>query len=97
MNMHHEKQILDIADEISKKVLIGKIKFIGISGPSGGGKTTFTKKLGTALKSKGIEPVVLSMDDYYKSIVDCLHFHFHLFLYFHEYLKLFSSYYFFFR
>ena len=71
MNMHHEKQILDIADEISKKVLSGKIKFIGISGPSASGKTTFTKKLGTALKSKGIEPVVLSMDDYYKNTVDC--------------------------
>ena len=72
MNMHHEKQISTIADTIAEKVLNGKIKFIGIAGPSASGKTTFTKKLGIGLKSKGIEPVVLSMDDYFKDTKDAV-------------------------
>ena len=70
MNMHHEKEISSIADKIADRVLNGKIKFIGIAGPSASGKTTFTKKLGIALKSQGIEPVVLGMDDYYKDTKD---------------------------
>ena len=70
MNMHHEKQILAIADKIAEKVIEGKIKFIGIAGPSASGKTTFSKKLGIALKSKKIEPIVLGMDDYFKNRVD---------------------------
>ena len=70
MNMHQERQISMIADKIAEKVFSGKVKFIGIAGPSASGKTTFSKKLGTCLKSKGIEPVVLSMDDYYKDTKD---------------------------
>ena len=70
MNMHHEKQISTIADTIADKVLNGKVKFIGIAGPSASGKTTFTKKLGIALKSKRIEPIVISMDDYFKNRAD---------------------------
>ena len=45
-------------------------KFIGIAGPSASGKTTFSKKLGIALKSLNIEPTVLGMDDYFKNRVD---------------------------
>ena len=70
MNMHHEKQISLIADKIAQKVMEGKIKFIGIAGPSASGKTTFSKKLGIALKSQKIEPIVLGMDDYFKNRVD---------------------------
>ena len=70
MNIHHEKQISNIAYEISEKVLNGKIKYIGIAGPSASGKTTFSKKLAISLKSKGIETVVISMDDYFKNMND---------------------------
>ena len=70
MNIHHEKQISLIADKIAEKVLNGKVKFIGIAGPSASGKTTFSKKLGIALKSLNIEPTVLGMDDYFKNRVD---------------------------
>ena len=45
-------------------------KFIGIAGPSASGKTTFSKKLGIALKSLNIEPTVLGMDDYFRNRVD---------------------------
>ncbi len=70
MSMNQERQINQIADTIADKVINGKIKFIGIAGPSASGKTTFSKKLGLSLKSRGIEPVVLSMDDYYKEPKD---------------------------
>ena len=70
MSQHQERQITMMADEIAEKVLNGKVKFIGIAGPSASGKTTFSKKLGLALKSKGIEPVVIGMDDYYKDKKD---------------------------
>ena len=70
MNMRQEREISSIADKIGEKVINGKVKFIGIAGPSASGKTTFSKKLGLLLKSKGIETIVLSMDDYFKNRVD---------------------------
>ena len=65
MNMHQEEQISLIANKIAEKVLKSNIKFIGIAGPSASGKTTFSKKLGIALRTKNIEPIVLCMDDYF--------------------------------
>ena len=70
MNMNQEQQISVIVNKIAEKVLKGNIKFIGIAGPSASGKTTFSKKLGIALRSKNIEPIVLCMDDYFKNRVD---------------------------
>ena len=70
MNMHHEQQISIIVNKIAEKVLTKNIKFIGIAGPSASGKTTFSKKLGIALRAKNIEPIVLCMDDYFKNRVD---------------------------
>ena len=48
----------------------GNIKLILISGPSSSGKTTFAKKLGTKLKNYDIEPIEISMDNYFKERVD---------------------------
>ena len=42
-----------------------KIALIAIAGPSSSGKTTFSNRLKTKLMEKGINPVVISMDDYY--------------------------------
>ena len=70
MNMQHEEQISLIVNKIAEKVIKGNVKFIGIAGPSASGKTTFSKKLGVALRAKNIEPIVLSMDDYFKHRVD---------------------------
>ncbi|KAI9183363.1 hypothetical protein H9P43_004280 [Blastocladiella emersonii ATCC 22665] len=38
---------------------------IGISSPQGGGKTTLTRNLVTALASRGIRAVAMSLDDFY--------------------------------
>ena len=70
MSMNQEREINLIAEKISEKVINGKVKFIGIAGPSASGKTTFSKKLGLSLKSLGIETIVIGMDDYYKSPKD---------------------------
>ena len=70
MNMHQEQEIANIAETIGEKVKNGKVKFIGIAGPSASGKTTFSKKLGLSLKSQGVETIVLSMDDYFKNRKD---------------------------
>lgn len=44
---------------------ISNIRLIGIAGPSSSGKTTFCNRLRIELLSRGIKPVMISMDDYY--------------------------------
>ncbi len=44
---------------------IQNIRLIGIAGPSSSGKTTFCNRLRIELLSRGIRPVMISMDDYY--------------------------------
>lgn len=44
---------------------INDIKLIAIAGPSSSGKTTFTNRLKIELLTRGINPVMVSMDDYY--------------------------------
>lgn len=42
-------------------------RLILIAGPSSSGKTTFANRLSTVLRSRGLVPVKLSMDDYYRN------------------------------
>jgi len=58
----HEKKIAAIADEIAAHP---NKRLVLIAGPSGSGKTTFTKKLAIHLRIHGLEPVAISMDNYY--------------------------------
>jgi len=59
----HEKKIAQIADTISKNVLSKRI--IMLAGPSSSGKTTFAKRLTIQLLANGINPEVISLDNYY--------------------------------
>lgn len=59
----HEKKIAKIADEISER--IDSVKVVLIAGPSSSGKTTFAQRLGVQLKVNGINPHVISLDDYF--------------------------------
>lgn len=56
-------RLLNIAKEINDKK--NKIKIVLIAGPSSSGKTTSTRKLCMFLKSFGLTPHVISMDDYF--------------------------------
>ncbi len=56
----------DIMRNLTEKILSDRnIKIVLIGGPSCSGKTTTSKKLGLYLKTKGINPFVISTDDYY--------------------------------
>lgn len=55
--------LLDIAKQIDAKK--NKVKIVLLSGPSSTGKTTTTNKLVICLKSLGLNPKMLSMDDFF--------------------------------
>jgi uridine kinase len=59
----HEKQIGQIADTIA--AARDRLRIIAIAGPSSSGKTTFIKRLTVQLQINGLNPIGLSLDDYY--------------------------------
>lgn len=63
----HEKRIGDIAEQIAES---GKIKVVTIAGPSSSGKTTFSYRLSAQLKTLGLKPHPVAMDDYFVNRVD---------------------------
>lgn len=56
-------RLLNVAKEINEKR--DKVKIVLIAGPSSSGKTTTSRKLCMYLRSFGLNPKVLSMDDYF--------------------------------
>lgn len=59
----HEKKISRIADEIFAR--LPDVRLVTIAGPSSSGKTTFSERLGIQLRVNTVEPVALSLDNYY--------------------------------
>lgn len=59
----HEKKVASIADMISQRE--NKVRFVLVSGPSSSGKTTFSKRLSIQLMVSGLNPVVISLDNYF--------------------------------
>ena len=61
----HNRQLCDLGQMIEN----GKedIRLICIAGPSSSGKTTFANRLRIELLSRGLNPIRISMDDYYLS------------------------------
>ncbi len=57
-----EKKIAQIADDISRRK---GIKMVLIAGPSSSGKTTTCKRLSIQLAVNGIQPIGISLDDYF--------------------------------
>ncbi|GHV39369.1 uridine kinase [Spirochaetia bacterium] len=57
------KKMSEIADRIYAKK--ETVKAVLIAGPSSSGKTTTAKRLSIDLKVMGIEPIAISLDDYY--------------------------------
>ena len=57
----HEKKIVYIADRITKE----HRRIILTAGPSGAGKTTFTKRLAVQLLVNGLKTLIVSIDDYF--------------------------------
>ena len=65
--MEKNSKILNAASQIIEK---GNIKIVLIAGPSSSGKTTTTNKLCLALRSRGRNPKMISMDDFFKNRED---------------------------
>jgi uridine kinase len=59
----HEKKIAEIANQINDRR--DKIKIVLIAGPSSSGKTTFSKRLMVQLAVNGLQPFLISLDDYF--------------------------------
>lgn len=57
----HEKKIAEIAEKIVEK----NSKVILIAAPSSSGKTSFAQRLSTQLKVIGVNPLPISLDDYF--------------------------------
>lgn len=57
-----ERRIGEIAEEIVKR---GNVKFVLIAGPSSSGKTTFSHRLSIQLRSYGMKPHPIALDDYF--------------------------------
>lgn len=64
-----EKQHRELQDEIARTIASsrngGEVRMVLISGPSSSGKTTFAQHLCHALEARGVQPVQISMDDYF--------------------------------
>ncbi len=62
-----ERRIGEIAREISERE---GVKFVMIAGPSSSGKTTFSHRLSIQLRTYGLTPHPIALDNYYKDHKD---------------------------
>ncbi len=60
----HEKKLGELADKIVQNP---EVRLVLVSGPSSAGKTTFTKKLAIHLRTVGLKPRIIGLDDYFVS------------------------------
>ncbi len=67
-----ESHISNQLSELGNQIISSQspIKLICIAGPSSSGKTTFANRLRLELLSKGLNPIRISCDDYYKEKKD---------------------------
>ena len=57
------RSLQQIADEIT--AAFPRVKLVLIAGPSSSGKTSFCNRLAIELRSQGLKPITLSMDNYF--------------------------------
>ena len=62
-----EKSIAAIADQIAE---VGMRAWCFVAGPSSSGKTTFTNRLAVQLRVNHLRPLMLSLDNYYRPLVE---------------------------
>ena len=60
----HNAMLAELGNQIKEN--IETIRLIAIAGPSSSGKTTFTNRVRIELMARGITPLMISIDNYYK-------------------------------
>ncbi len=63
---HFNNQIYNLVSKFVKS----RARFLMFAGPSSSGKTTTTKKIAIQLRSRGLETLILTVDNYFKERVD---------------------------
>lgn len=63
----HEHSYAKIADQIAERK---GVRLVLIAGPSSSGKTTSSKRLALHMRVNGLNPIVISLDDYFRNRVD---------------------------
>ena len=63
----HDHRYAEIADEIAERP---GVKLVLIAGPSSSGKTTSSKRLALHMRVNGLNPIIISLDDYFRNRVD---------------------------
>lgn len=66
---HHNDMLADLGRRIAAESEM--IRIIAVAGPSSSGKTTFTHRLRIELQTRGIKPMMISIDDYYRPKSEC--------------------------
>jgi len=61
----HSRQLTHIVDDMIRRMRNEHMRVVLIAGPSCSGKTTVSRFLKEALTNKGIEPLVVSLDNYF--------------------------------
>ena len=65
----HNIMLSELGEQIYKRR--DSLRLVCIAGPSSSGKTTFSHRLKIELLSRGLKPIKISMDDYYRNREDC--------------------------
>ena len=61
----HENKLAQVAGCVAEANRERGVRLVLISGPSSSGKTTFAKRLGVQYRVLGLNPVLISLDDYF--------------------------------
>ena len=61
----HENKLAQVAGCVAEANRERGVRLVLISGPSSSGKTTFAKRLGVQFRVLGLNPVLISLDDYF--------------------------------
>ena len=63
----HDHRYAEIANEIAARP---GVRLVLIAGPSSSGKTTSSKRLALHMRVNGLNPIIISLDDYFRNRVD---------------------------